>query len=48
MDFEVFIIHVILGILARFIKNPNSAKAQRLKTDLLAVRDEISALYPAA
>jgi hypothetical protein len=43
---EQFAITVLLGLVKTFIKNPKSAKAQRLKADLLAVRDGINSIYP--
>ena len=41
---EEFILNFTLGLVKTLIKNP--AKAQSLKAHLLALRDDINALYP--
>jgi hypothetical protein len=50
-DWQTFLIqqgiHTVSGFAAQSIRNPKSARAQALKADLTALRDDLNALLAA-
>jgi len=46
MFWDTFVIHTAISMIRFFVHNPASPQAQRLKSDLIALRDAIDQLYP--